>query len=391
MKPSTLLLLAFLFASKIFAQITIERQDYNLTSDGGTVQNWAMAKDGVSLPTEGADVIWDFSGQALTAPFDYTKSPVSEPLFPNANLVDYSSSLALGVAPQNVNFYEQLADDGYTTLGRITSSVTLPAQSLTGGPNDTISFLGVVSVYEEPIYYLKFPLNYADTWNTEINIPGNYLMTVQAFGLDHVPASSNYNYVETNTVAGYGTLLLPHPDGTGTVSIEALLLKSTTVRTDSFFLAGQPAPQLMLDALGLTQGFTEAYTDYAFFAKGLNRSALYMKTENGQVMSISIADDIRDIVSSAKSVANERIAASVFPNPSSGYFRVEFEKPDAQDWTLHLYNPLGQLVKEQKLEGPTGNTFAEVSLGQNARPGMYFLVLRNAKNTMMASERILVE
>ncbi len=391
MKQSTLLLLASLFAAQIFAQITIERPDYTYTTNGGTVHGWIMSPAGLSLPAEGADVTWDYSGQALTAPFNYVKNPVSEPLFPDANLVEYSTGLALGIAPQGVNFYEQLAEDGYKVLGRTTTAMDLPSQPLTGGPNDTISFLGAVNVYEEPNYYLKFPLIYEDSWDTEINIAGNYLMTVQAFGLDHVPASSNYNYQSTNTVAGYGTLILPHPDGVGTVSLEALLLKETTLRTDSFFLAGQPAPQIMLSALGLVQGNTATYSDYSFYAKGLNRSALYLEGDSGQITSATMADDVKNIVSSTKFVSPELIATSVFPNPVSGNFQVEFEKPDAQAWTFELYNPLGKMIFSKQLEGTTGKMIAKYALPRSANAGLYHFVLRNAKGVVMANGHLMVK
>lgn len=389
MKQSILLLAFSFYASQIFAQITIERADYTFTADGGTVVSWNMSKAGLSLPAEGAGVVWDFSGQALTSSYEYSKSPVSDPTFPDANLVEYASGMALGIAPQNVSFYEQLDDEGYKTLGRITSSVTLPAQPLTGGPNDTITFLGTVSVYEEPIYYLKFPLVYGDTWDTDINIKGNYLMTVQAFGLDHVPASSNYNYVETNTVAGHGTLILPHPDGTGTVSMEALLLKSTTTRTDSFFLAGQPAPPVMLSVLGLVQGFTETETDYAFYAKGLNRSALYMEAENGEIKGIGMADDIRNVVSSTRFAAPNLAMAKVYPNPTTSDFQMEFEKTDAQSWTLHVYNPLGQQMKTMTVEGHPGQQLVNVSLPEGTEAGLYQIVLRNGRNEAVAAGRVL--
>lgn len=385
MKHSFLLLIAFLFATQIFAQFTIERQDYTLTAAGGTIYYWNMDDTGISVPAEGADVVWDFSGRALTGAFNYVKTPVSEPLFPTANLVEHAIGLALGLVPLEVNFYEQLADDGFKILGRTTPAVALPSQPLTGGANDTITFLGTVAVYEEPTYYVKFPLNYEDTWDSEINIPGNYLLTVTGFGLDHVPATSNYNYKETNTVVGHGTLILPHPDGTGTVSLEALLLKSTTVRVDSFFLAGQPAPTVMLNTLGLVQGNTDITTEYIFYAKGLNRSALNMRAVNGQFTSITMADEIRNIVSSTKQVANTLMDVKVFPNPTSGDFQIAFEKSDAHTWVLEIYNSFGQMIFHQNLEGASGKTLAGFSLPASTPAGLDHFVLRNADGIVVAN------
>lgn len=392
MKQAILLFAMVFFASPIFAQITIERLDYTLTSDGGMVNGWSMETDGATIPAEGANVVWDYSGQALINPVSYTKEPVdSDSTFTTANLREVTTGLALDLVEQDVYFYERLDDEGFRVLGRSVAALTLPAQTLTGGPNDTIAFLGSANVYEEPLYYIKFPLNFEDSWNTEINITGDYLMTVTAFGLNQVPASSNYNYVETNTVAGFGTLILPHPDGTGTVSMEALLLKSSTVRTDSFFLAGQPAPQVMLDALGLEQGLTETDTEYSFYAKGLNRSAMFIGVENGQITDSNIADEVKNVVSSFGFVPPNLIATRVFPNPTTGDFQVNFEKTDARNWTISLYNPLGQLMKQEIIDAPDGAVTGEISLPPSASAGLYQYVIRNADMRVRASGQVLLK
>jgi len=392
MKQSILLLLAMLLASPFFAQITFERPDYNFTTEGGTIVSWNMATDGVMFPEEGANVVWDYSAQALSSSYSYSKEPlVSDPLFTDANLVEMSSGLALNLVEQGVNFYERLDQDGYKVVGRSTAALSVPAQTITGGANDTISFLGSSNLYEEPLYYVKFPMNYEDTWDTEINIEGNYLMTVAAFGLNHVPASSIYNYKETKDVAGYGTLILPHPDGDGTVSLDALLLKGTTVRTDSFFLAGQPAPQLMLDALGLVQGGVSIETDYLFYAKGLDRSALYVGVKNGQITTISMADDIRNVISAIKLVPDNLVETTVFPNPTTGNFQVSFDKPDAKAWDISIYDPLGRLVNQAIIDAPAGEVSQQLSLPRSTNPGWYPFVIRNADRMVRASGRILLK
>ena len=391
MKLSVLLPFVLLFSAPVFAQTIIERSDYTLSLDGETVNNWALSASGVSLPAEGNGVIWDYSGQTILNSYLYTKEAVSDPLFPEANLVEKSIGNALGVVPQDVHFYEVLDDEGYRVIGRTTSEVIFPSQPITGGPNDTIAFLGSVSTYGEPRYYLKFPLAYQDSWETDLDILGDYLMTVAVFGLDHVPASSKYSYATVQTVVGDGTLILPHPDGAGTVSMPALLLKTETTRVDSFFLAGQPAPQLMLDALNLQQGETTNIVSYGFYAKGLNRSACQVEISGGAVSEINMADEIKSIVSSTRFVAEDLLDALVYPNPTSGPFQLAFDKPDARPWTLDLYNALGQSVVRQVLQGPSGPMTVEVAPNRDLQPGLYQVALRNAEKVLMVSERVLME
>lgn len=391
MKQLILLLASVLFTLQLYAQIIIERSDYLLTTNGATVNSWNMATAGLSAPEEGADMTWDFSAQALTSSFTYTKSAISgDPTFPEANLIEQYDESFLGLTDIPVVFYERLDDNGFGTLGRISPSAKLPLQTITGGPTDTITLVESVSIYEETNYYVKFPFSYGDSWQNNISIVSNFRMTVAAFGLDNTPASQMTSFNTESSVVGYGTLILPNPDGSGSVSMDALLIRADRVKVDSFFLAGQPAPPVMLSVLGLQQGAISMRSTYQFYAKGLIRSALAMNVSNGQVNSAGISDDVKGLVSSSRFIAPDVADLRMFPNPTGGDFQVEFEKTDAQPWILQILNPLGQLVEQQKLEGSAGKVSVNVSLDENAQPGMFQTVLYNGKNKLTASGRVVV-
>jgi hypothetical protein len=388
MKRSFTSIFFLLLAFCLQAQITIEPSDYTLQADV-PIKGWRMATTGVTPPEEGADVTWDFSTQALTGPFDYVKNTANDPDFPDANLTDATLITQLGLVPQPVTFFERLDDSGYATLGRKTEEIRVPSQSITGGPNDTITFLAKTNIYEEENYFFKFPLNYQDVTGYDITIEVDFEITVAAFGLDHVPAKQIAFISSTDSVVGYGTLILPHPDGTGSVSMEALLTRDERMTVDSFYLAGQPAPQVMLDALGLTQGGVSQRTQYVFYAKGLSRSALNMTFNDGDI-SISMSDDIRDLLSSTKKVDLGLQPTEVFPNPTTGSFQVAFDKSDAHDWTFTLYNPLGQLALQQKIGGGSGPTQAELHLPARS-PGIYHFLLRNGEGMVVGSGKLQVQ
>lgn len=381
-------ILLLVLAFHLRAQITIERSDYTLQPNV-PVKGWRMAPAGVTAPQEGAGVTWDFSGQALTGQSNYTKSTANDPDFPDANLADATLALQLGLVPQPITFFERLDDSGYATIGRKTSEIRVPSQSITGGPNDTITFLAKTNIYEEENYFFQFPLNYQDVTSYNITIEVDFEITVAAFGLDHVPAGQLAYISATDTVVGYGTLILPNPDGTGPVSMEALLTRRNRTRLDSFFLAGQPAPQVMLNVLGLTQGEVSQRTEYTFYVKGLSRSAISMSFDDGDI-EISMADDIRNLVSSTPKVAANLLPTAVFPNPTTGRFQVAFDKSDARDWTFSLYNPLGQLAHQQRIGGSGGPTQAELQLAAKS-PGMHHFLLRNGEGAVVGSGKVLVQ
>ena len=390
MKQFILPIVSLLFTLQLSAQIVVERSDYLLTDAGAEVKSWSLATADLTAPEEGADVTWDYSATALTSPFSYFKDPISgDPTFPEANLTEPTTESFLGLVELPVVFYERIDDNGFGTLGRVSSSASLPLGALTGGANDTITTLPNTTIYGAPTYYTKFPLAYQDSWQTSVTISPNFLITVEGFGLDQAPASQSASFSTNASVVGYGTLILPNPDGSGgSVSMEALLLRADRVKVDSFFLAGQPAPPAMLGALGLEQGEISTRTTYSFYAKGLPRTALTITVVNGQVNAAGMSADVTDLMNSTRFVAPQLAAAKVFPNPTSGEFQVEFEKTDAQPWTLHLYNALGQQMKTQVVEGPSGLHFAPVSLPANAASGNYQVILRDGNNVATAMGRI---
>ncbi len=389
MKQSFLLFTFFLLTLQLSAQIVLNRSDYNLTSDGMTINSWSMSTAGFSVPEVGTNMTWDFSAQALVDPFTYSKDPVSgNPDLPEANLVEKTSDRLLGIIDIPVDLYERVDDGGLATVGRVFSTVGFPSMPITGGANDSITIVGYTNVYEEPDYFFKFPMTYQDAWEASYTVQINYLMKVAAFGLDNVPASQVSRITQNTSVAGHGTLILPNPGGSGSVSIEALLLRRDRVQTDSFLLAGQPAPSAMLGALGLMQGSSATTTQFIFCAKGLPRSAVNVSVRNGAVTFISMSDDVKDLVSSSRFVAPELATVRVFPNPTNGEFQVAFDKTDAQNWTLQVLNPLGQQIQSAILGGHPGEQLVNVSLPDGTQTGLYQIVVRNSQNVAVSTGRV---
>lgn len=382
-------LLSFTWASQ--AQITLERADYTLQLDS-LIKGWRISTTGLDLPEEGAGVTWDFSGQAVLGASNYTKHTANEPNLPQANIVDFDSQSALnGLAQVPTAYFEVLDDDGYSVIGRSTSEVKLPSGPLTGNAGDTITFVESFNIYQEPLYYTKFPMNYGDHWTSNLSLNTDFEITVAAFGLNKTPASQVTDSEHVDTVAGWGTLILPHPDGTGSVSVEALMIKGTRTQTSHYFLAGAPAPQVMLDVLGLTQGNVSQSGDYAFFAKGFTRSVLNIQIDgNGNYTSATIADEIRDIASSINNQGANQIETQVFPNPSNGDFRLRFVKPDNRTWTLEVFNIMGQRIHHQAIAEHTGEVNTLVKLETSSK-GFFHFTLRNADGDVVTFGKIMVE
>lgn len=384
---SIFLLLAFC----VKAQITIERGDY-LLEVNKPVDGWRVDTDGLSIPEVGADMVWDYSGIEYVNPTQYVKLPADNSNFPDADLLEQSDQLALNdLITVPTEFYEVLTDDDYYTIGRIVGEAKLPLQVLTGGANDTLFYLETVMPYQEPAYYYRFPINYGDSWGYDISVQPNFEVTVAAFGLNRTPAGQIITSVSRDSVVGYGTLILPHPDGTGTVSAEVLLMREELTQTFEYLLAGQPAPQAMLDLLGVTQGSETKRISYTFMAKGLSSRVFgIFLSEDSIIERAGVADDIRFFEETSNTFERTQLVETLlFPNPSQGTFHVQFDKPDNQEWTFDVINSLGQIIHSQKISGYDGEVNTLIRMNSFSY-GLHHYVLRNEAGVLMSSGNILL-
>lgn len=111
----------------------------------------------------------------------------------------------------------------------------------TDGANQIWDYQGLITGQQS-----SFP--YAVTRTTPFEI------TVAAFGLNNTPGFHKRIAYNDRAVTGSGKLVMTHPVGQPSDSMDVLLVKATEVRIDSFFVGGAPAPTPLLQGLGLTQG-----------------------------------------------------------------------------------------------------------------------------------------
>lgn len=280
---------------QLFAQITLERSDYIRAADQ-SYDEWTVDLSSITAPpTTGPNQVWDYSNINLVNSTTQTPVAGNHASFPEANLVITTNEVELGLLPVTINFYEVLNEDEYSTLGRITSPVSANLEPLTGNNMDMIELNGTVNVYEDHLYKYKFPVDYEDYWSSLVNFREDFLLTIQSFGLNQTPGQRVLNLTNINRVLGWGTLSLPNPDGGAPISIEALLFKEESITIDSLYLGGAPAPPALISAFGLQQGDITTSVEYRFIAKGLSRSAFYLKYENGVLMEVDMADDVKNL------------------------------------------------------------------------------------------------
>lgn len=298
------------------AQITIERSDFTL-EQGRRVVSWYLDYADAALPEPGEAMIWDYSelpvGNGYFVDFE---APESDE-FPESSFTRPSTRSFLGgLATQQGISYDFLNNESYGRAGLISESIAVALGTLTGGADDTLKVLGKPYHFDPQETYIQFPLHFNDTWAYDYTTNSDFQVSVGAFGLENAPAGQRTRDSSVYTVLGYGTLVLPNPGGSGTISMEALMVRHTEHLTYNYLLGGQLAPQVMLDLFGIEQGETLNRTTYSFYTKGLPAPAAdIFLDEDGNIDFFVIPDDIQDLVSSTATESVAPDAFRVFPNP----------------------------------------------------------------------------
>ena len=70
---------------------------------------------------------------------------------------------------------------------------------------------------------------------------------------------------------------------------------------------------------------------------------------------------------------------SVYPNPNNGQFDVSFKTDNTDNYTIKVYNALGEVVFEEKVDNFSGTYQSKVDIA-NSGKGVYMLEISNGKN-----------
>jgi hypothetical protein len=238
------ILFAFVFGlGQINAQITLERSDYTLEI-GSDIYRTHINPDGVVIPSEGANQVWDYTFLVELDSDTIALEAYSGAEFSAANasrdLVTLQTVGPLEVPFERTNYFT-LNDNEYGRAGVKFQSLAIPIAGITGNPADSINYLESIGNYpDNPGYFAWFPMNYGDIRTTNYTVNNEFLLTVTANFLDHVPCLNKVTGNSEYEAVGWGTLSLVNPADQSTVELEVLAMKQTTIEIDSFFIAGSP-------------------------------------------------------------------------------------------------------------------------------------------------------
>ncbi len=376
------------------AQISLTRNDFTVSSNrADTILTQGMQRKGFQLPKGGNNQFWDYSSlqDSAVSPARFVTSVIDPwlvPLdFPNSTGV-YSATYTFGPFRVTNNYqFERYAEDGYSIQGTIFAGGRFPLRSFTGFATDSVVLFTKVDNYtNNPLYYYKFPLTATSkqTWSYRNVI--NFQLTVALVGLTRAPGQVVTNEFKRDSTIGWGTLRMRNPKGGSALDFAVLLVETAELSRDSFYLSGGPAPGLLLGALGLQQNAVRRNTTYNFYGARFATSILSAALRNDTLARVTRSiNAVRGLVTDLPDVKELSVQSKLYPNPSPGAFYLEFDKTEAADWDVLIYNAQGQMVALERISAPSGPVKQQIQLKPTLSNGTYFYHLLDQRSLIRSS------
>jgi hypothetical protein len=364
--------------------LTITRVNFGYTLGPDTVSS--VNGESVKIPAEGTNKIWDYSGLIPISTTFVNFEAKTNPAFPDA--LFYGTDLFDVFAVGRGYYYDEalnVTDAGYYGLGINIAAQPYGIGDLTMNPLDSLTFLATNNLYANPRYVVRFPLTYGTVTTNNYTIDAPFQLSISAYSLSKAPGIKRRIISATDSVLGWGTLLLPGNNG-NPKSMEALLVKRYISEVDSFFLYGQPAPAALLAAFQMTQGASMSTGKYLFYRAYARSYALLLNFDNQRFAGVSTAYYDNSIVGTmtgvVEPVANDA-RADVWPNPSrNGVFTIAAAQPVS---SIAVRNILGmEVLRQDARQGAL-----TVSLPPSSLPGMYFYQLKDARGGVAQTGKLL--
>jgi hypothetical protein len=364
------------------AQITISSSDLFLPVTPDTAFGRVATFLGLSLPSEGVNQSWDYSTMNATIFADFSlKIPDTNVYFPQALGMNVENSTLAGVTIEDNKSYYHFDANGIYYTGYQLKQKTYDMNAITGGVEDEVTVLGHHVNYGSSVVRYKMPMTYLTSWTNNYRETVPMEFDIMGFGNPGDSVVIINDYEENYEVVGWGSLTMPANLGIH----DALLLKHKTVRIDSVYLNGFPAPPFFVSGSGLAQGDTTVTAYYELMIRGINRSAIRFNTDTGYNFIQTV--DFCTVPSVFGLPEKQLPNVQVYPNPTkTGVIHLAFNKPTDALWQLNAYTLTGEFVQQLNVTQPKG--ICELNISLPEVNGVYLITLQDENGNVRLARKI---
>jgi hypothetical protein len=372
MKKQILLLVpALVFCLHLQAQIILTQSNTNFTP-GPTI---ALEADttGFVIPSVGVNRQWNYSNLTKTGVDNRTMIVPSNVNFPTATYVDTNVSTVF--IPGWYYYYDpylENAPDGVKYLGYVVKNQRYGIQ-MTGNPKDSCIFPEQFLVYGNPNMFMPFPSTMSSSWHLDHRNVLNFQLTIASYGLNKTSCQKVTHIVGVDTVVSWGKMRIPTNLGPS-LAYDVLLVKRMISFTDSFYMAGTPAPAGLLNAFGVAQGQRSSSGRYLFWREDARYTLLMVNFDS---LDCSRVKDVfydgtaeYDPNYGFEDLQNSGEIA-IYPNPASERLFIKSTKIFSE---YFIYNQVGDLISSGIIRQNTINL-------EDIPRGLYFAKLKSGTGT----------
>ena len=330
------------------AQITITATQFPATA--ATVERFQRATAAsLSTPTLGPNQTWDYrSLVAQGTPAQFAFGAVAAPLPFAGTVRSYAFSNTLGPFTIPVTGFEGFTADGFALLGSALAAQSFPLTFATGGAADVLT----IPAQTVPVNNLRLPLplTASTVVRRTVRTVINTGLTIVGFGLNNAPFQYEQRISTVDSVAGWGTLRVPVAgSASGSAALPVLLVRRRQAIQDSFYLGGQPAPAILLGALGQTQGGISRSRSQSFYRQNAAQPVLTMgyASNNFAVPSGGSYSNEATLLAARPAVELAQGGLRAWPNPATAGQPLSFllaEATAGQPLRLTLRDALGRTM-----------------------------------------------
>jgi hypothetical protein len=294
------------------APITLTQSNFPALASSVEVYNLASTT-GVTPPTLGANQTWNYGGLTATAQVSNSYSaPTATPTFAGTTRT-YTYALPLGPFQVQGVSSQALTASGLKYLGYNIPRQRFGLGTLTGAATDSLVVPAQAVAVGSTL--VAFPTTVGTVTKNFYRLGTTGQLTVGLVGLNKTPLRLVQRVTSTDSVAGYGTLRVPTTGGTS--ASQVLLVRSRVIEVDSFYLAGQPAPDLLLGVLGVQQGaVSRSYYD-SFYRAGSAQAMLGLTYTSAtyQTLASVVYSGEATLLATRAGLAATVGGLSAYPNP----------------------------------------------------------------------------